>query len=56
MIVVKDSVRSFAMGDIGAFIHSKVHAHVAGSGNSLVRGIQPHHDHSVAGSGKIKFR
>ncbi|KAF0101585.1 MAG: hypothetical protein FD187_1863 [bacterium] len=29
---------------------------VAGSGDILVRGNPPHRDHSVAGSGKIKFR
>lgn len=43
-------------GDIEAFIRSEVRARVAGSGDILVRGNPPHRDHSVAGSGKIKFR
>jgi hypothetical protein len=42
--------------DIEAFIRSEVRARVAGSGDILVRGNPPHRDHSVAGSGKIKFR
>lgn len=43
-------------GDIEAFIRSEVHASVAGSGDILVRGNPPNRDHSVLGSGKIKFR
>ncbi len=43
-------------GDIEAIICSEVRARVAGSGDILVRGDPPHRDHSVAGSGKIKFR
>ena len=45
-----------SIGDIEAFIRSEVRARVAGSGDILVRGNPPHRDHSVAGSGKIKFR
>lgn len=43
-------------GDIEAFIRSEVRARVAGSGDILVRGNPSCRDHSVAGSGKIKFR
>lgn len=43
-------------GDIGAFVRSEVRARVAGSGDIVVRGDPPRRDHSVAGSGKIKFR
>lgn len=43
-------------GDIEAFVRSDVHARVAGSGDIVVRGNPSRRDHSVAGSGKIKFR
>lgn len=41
---------------IEAFARSEVRARVAGSGDIMVRGNLPRRDHSVAGSGKIKFR
>lgn len=43
-------------GDIEAFIRSDVRARVTGSGDILVRGNPPRREHSVAGSGKIKFK
>lgn len=43
-------------GDIEAFVKSEVQARVAGSGDIVVRGNPPRRNHSVAGSGKIKFR
>lgn len=43
-------------GDIEAYIRIAVLARVAGSGDIVVRGNPPQREHSVAGSGKIKFR
>lgn len=43
-------------GDIEAFVRTEVRARVAGSGDIVVRGNPSRRDHSVAGSGKIKFR
>lgn len=43
-------------GDIEAFVRAQVRARVAGSGDIVVRGNPAQRDHSVAGSGKIKFR
>lgn len=42
-------------GDIEAFVRTEVRACVAGSGDIVVRGNPSRRDHSVAGSGKIKF-
>jgi hypothetical protein len=43
-------------GDIDAFVTQSVKARVAGSGDIVVRGNPPIRDHSVAGSGDIKFK
>lgn len=43
-------------GDIEAYVTQQVHARIAGSGDIKVRGNPPIRDHSVAGSGKIKFK
>lgn len=56
LIADRASLSVAGSGDIEAFICSEVRARVAGSGDILVRGDPPHRDHSVAGSGKIKFR
>ena len=56
LIADRASLSVAGSGDIEAFIRSEVRARVAGSGDILVRGNPPHRDHSVAGSGKIKFR
>lgn len=56
LIADRASLSVAGFGDIEAFIRSEVRARVAESGDILVRGNPPHRDHSVAGSGKIKFR
>jgi hypothetical protein len=43
-------------GDIDAYVTQSVKASVAGSGDIVVRGNPPIRDHSVAGSGDIKFK
>lgn len=43
-------------GDIDAYVSDSVKARVAGSGDIVVRGNPPTRDHSVAGSGDIKFK
>jgi len=43
-------------GDIDAYVTQSVKARVAGSGDIVVRGNPPIRDHSVAGSGDIKFK
>jgi hypothetical protein len=43
-------------GDISAYVTQSVKARVAGSGDIVVRGNPPIRDHSVAGSGDIKFK
>ena len=43
-------------GDIDAYVTQSVRARVAGSGDIVVRGNPPIRDHSVAGSGDIKFK
>ncbi|ENG0049901.1 DUF2807 domain-containing protein [Pseudomonas aeruginosa] len=43
-------------GDIDAFVTKSVRARVAGSGDIVVRGNPPIRDHSVVGSGDIKFK
>jgi hypothetical protein len=43
-------------GDIDAYVTQSVRARVAGSGDIVVRGNPPTRDHSVAGSGGIKFK
>lgn len=43
-------------GDIDAYVAQSVKARVAGSGDIVVRGNSPIRNHSVAGSGKIKFK
>lgn len=56
LIADRASLSVAGSGDIEAFIRSEVRARVAGPGDILVRGNPPYRDHSVAGSGKIKFR
>ena len=56
LIADRASLSVAGSGDIEAFIRSEVRARVAGAGDILVRGNPPHRDHSVAGSGKVKFR
>lgn len=43
-------------GDIDAYVSNSVKARVAGSGDIVIRGNPPIRDHSVAGSGDIKFK
>lgn len=43
-------------GDIDAYVTQSVKARVAGSGDIVMRGNPPIRDHSVAGSGDIKFK
>lgn len=43
-------------GDIDAYVSNSVKARVAGSGDIVIRGTPPIRDHSVAGSGDIKFK
>ena len=43
-------------GDIDAYVSDFVKARVAGSGDIVIRGNPPIRDHSVAGSGDIKFK
>lgn len=43
-------------GDIEAYVTQQVRARIAGSGDIKVRGNPPIRDHSVAGSGKVKFK
>ncbi len=43
-------------GDIDAYVTQSVRARVAGSGDIVVRGNPPIRNHSVAGSGNIKFK
>ena len=56
LVADRASLSVAGSGDIEAFIRSEVRARVVGSGDILVRGNPPRRDHSVAGSGKIKFR
>lgn len=43
-------------GDIEAYVQQSVKARVAGSGDIVIRGNPANRDHSVAGSGDIKFK
>lgn len=43
-------------GDIDAHVTKQVQARIAGSGDIKVRGNPPIRDHSVAGSGKVRFK
>ncbi len=43
-------------GDIYAYVSNSVKARVAGAGDIVIRGNPPIRDHSVAGSGDIKFK
>lgn len=43
-------------GDIEAYISERVKARVMGSGDIVVRGNPGERDHSVMGSGKVKFK
>ncbi|WP_454844529.1 GIN domain-containing protein [Pseudomonas veronii] len=43
-------------GDIDAYVSDSVKARVAGSGDIVIRGNPPIRDHTVAGSGDIKFK
>ncbi|EKF7417495.1 TPA: DUF2807 domain-containing protein [Pseudomonas aeruginosa] len=43
-------------GDIDAHVTRSVKARIAGSGDIVVRGNPAARDHSVAGSGKVKFK
>ena len=56
LVADRASLSVAGSGDIEAFVRSEVRARVAGSGDIVVRGNPPRRDHSVAGSGKIKFR
>lgn len=56
LVADRASLSIAGSGDVEAFVRSEVRARVAGSGDIVVRGNPPHRDHSVAGSGKIKFR
>jgi len=56
LVADRASLAIAGSGDIEVFVRSEVKARVAGSGDILVRGNPQFRDHSVAGSGKIKFR
>lgn len=56
LITTNASLSIAGSGDIEAFVRSSVHARVAGSGDIVVLGNPQQRDHSVAGSGKVKFR
>lgn len=56
LTVDRASLSIAGSGDIEAFVRSEVRARVAGSGDIVVHGNPPRRDHSVAGSGEIKFR
>jgi len=56
LVADRASLSIAGSGDIEAFVRNEVHARVAGSGDIVVRGNPARRDHSVAGSGKIKFR
>lgn len=43
-------------GDIDAYVSNSVKARVAGTADIVIRGNPPIRDHSVAGSGDIKFK
>lgn len=43
-------------GDMDVYVTQSVKARIAGSGDIKVRGNPPSRDHSVAGSGKVKFK
>ncbi|MHC8338490.1 GIN domain-containing protein [Pseudomonas sp. HLT2-19-2] len=50
------TLESRAQGTIDAYVSNSVKARVAGSGDIVIRGNPPIRDHSVAGSGDIKFK
>lgn len=56
LVADRASLSVAGSGDIEAFVRSEVSARVAGSGDIVVRGNPSRRDHSVAGSGNIKFR
>jgi hypothetical protein len=56
LVADRASLSVVGSGDIEAFVRSEVRARVAGSGDIVVCGNPSRRDHSVAGSGKIKFR
>lgn len=43
-------------GDIDAYVSNSAKARVAGSGDIVIRGNPPIREHSVAGSGDMKFK
>lgn len=43
-------------GDIDAYVTNQVQARIAGSGDISIRGNPQIRDHSVSGSGKVKFK
>lgn len=56
LLVMSADLTVAGSGDIDAFVTKSVRARVAGSGDIVVRGNPPIRDHSVAGSGDIKFK
>ncbi|WP_459203467.1 GIN domain-containing protein (plasmid) [Ralstonia pseudosolanacearum] len=56
LIADRASLSVTGSGDIEAFVRSEVRARVTGSGDILVRGNPSQRNHSVTGSGKIKFK
>lgn len=56
LVAVSAELSISGSGDIDAHVTRSVKARVAGSGDIVVRGNPPIRDHSVAGSGHIKFK
>ena len=56
-LITTDAILSIAgSGDIAAFVRSSVRARVFGSGDIVVLGNPQQRDHSVSGTGLVKFR
>jgi len=55
-VALSASLAVAGSGDIDAYVSRSVRARVAGSGDIVVRGNPSDRDHSVAGSGDIKFK
>lgn len=56
LVAMSASLAVAGSGDIDAHVSQSVRARVAGSGDIVVRGNPSVRDHSVAGSGDIKFK
>ncbi|HHK1717005.1 TPA: DUF2807 domain-containing protein [Pseudomonas aeruginosa] len=56
LVALSASLAVAGSGDIDAYVSRSVRARVAGSGDIVVRGNPSDRDHSVAGSGDIKFK